>query len=359
MDNGVLPMQTLHQFIDAGFIKNIEKKYVNPASLDLPITEEAYRLPWTFLPQEGEVIRDLLPMLSAEPHNLAHHLEVGVSYLIRLAGSIRLPEGVYGYANPKSSTGRINLFCRVVADQVDMYDALFTGWSGEMWVLVRPDSFPVRLTPGLALSQMRLFDQKSFLDHLAVSLAQEKEGLLFGGNGKKTKLRRHADSLMLTLSVGPSMGYQCLRSPKVLDCSKPGTYDPADFYFEKLKPRKEDEGIVLRRDVFYILRTREWVKVPTHLSAELRAIDPRLGEFRSHAAGYIDPGWGCGKNGKGKGRPITLEVIPWEDMFVRDGQPIARVRFERMKHVPETPYDGAVSNYTTQRGAQLAKFFKT
>jgi dCTP deaminase len=356
MGHGVLPRQTLNELIDTGFIKNINKKYVNPASLDLPITDEAYRLPWTFLPQDGEIIRDLLPMLSAERHDLKQHLEVGVSYLIKLAGSVRLPEGVYGYANPKSSTGRINLFCRIVADRVDMYDALSMRWEGEMWVLVRPDSFPVRLKPGLALSQVRLFDQKSFLDHLAVSTAQEGEGLLFGERNKKIQLRRHADSLMLTLAVGSTAGYQCIGSPSVLDCSKPGVHDPADYYFEKVVPR--DGRLVLRRGIFYILRTRESVKVPSNLSAELRAIDPRLGEFRSHAAGYVDPGWGCGTNGKGKGRPITLEVIPFEDMLVRDGQPIARIRYEYMKAVPDVLYDDAVSNYTKQKGAQLAKFFK-
>ena len=98
--------------------------------------------------------------------------------------------------------------------------------------------------------------------------------------------------------------------------------------------------------------------VPPNLSAELRAIDPRLGEFRSHAAGYIDPGWGYGENGEAYGRPITLEVIPQEDMLVRDGQTIARIRYEYMKEVPETAYDAAASNYSDQYTARLSKHFK-
>lgn len=98
--------------------------------------------------------------------------------------------------------------------------------------------------------------------------------------------------------------------------------------------------------------------VPPNLSAELRAIDPRLGEFRSHAAGYIDPGWGYGAEGEECGRPITLEVIPHEDMLVRNGQTVARIRYECMKEVPETIYDAAASNYTDQRAARLSKHFK-
>jgi dCTP deaminase len=98
--------------------------------------------------------------------------------------------------------------------------------------------------------------------------------------------------------------------------------------------------------------------VPSYLSAELRAIDPRLGEFRSHAAGYIDPGWGYGTSGEECGRPITLEVIPQEDMLVRDGQTVARIRYEYMKEIPETVYDAAASNYSDQRTAKLSKHFK-
>ena len=97
--------------------------------------------------------------------------------------------------------------------------------------------------------------------------------------------------------------------------------------------------------------------VSPNLSSELMAVDTRLGEFRSHAAGYIDPGWGYGVDGKECGRPITLEVIPQEDMLVRDGQSIARIQYEYMKERPETIYDSANSNYTDQHAAKLSKHF--
>lgn len=356
---GVLPKQMLQELCTAGYIKGIENHYLNPASIDLPLADEAYRLESIFLPRQEEKVRDLLPAIGAIPHNFSNPLEVGVPYLLRVAGTWNLPGTVYGYANPKSSTGRLGFFCRTVADNVDMYEALIgPGWSGETWVLARPDYFPVLLTPGLAVSQMRFFDGKSFLDDLHTELAIQQTGLLFSDSGEKLSLqetRRHADSFLLSLHVGESMGWKCPGTRKILDMSQKDFYNPDDFF----RPICVTDGkYILRKGGFYILTTKERVMVPPHLSAELRAIDPRLGEFRSHAAGYIDPGWGYGKKGEKCGRPITLEVIPQEDMLVRDGQTIARIRYECMKEVPETLYDSAVSHYTDQRTARLSKHFK-
>lgn len=356
---GVLPKQMLRELCESGHIGGVAEKYLNPASIDLPLGEEAYRLESIFLPLHGEKVRELLPLVGATPHNFENPLEVGVPYLVRIAGQWKLPSMVYGYANPKSSTGRNGFFCRTVADNVDMYEALVgPGWSGEQWVLARPDYFPVQLKPGLAVSQMRLFDGKSFLDDLHTELAMERTGLLFDKDGRKLFLqdtRRHADSFLLTLYVGENMGWECQGTRKVLDMTRVGHYEPKDFF----KPIKVSDGkYILRKGGFYILTTRERIAVPPYLSAELRAIDPRLGEFRSHAAGYIDPGWGYGKEGEQPGRPITLEVIPQEDMLVRDGQTVARIRYEHMKEMPETYYDAANSNYTDQQAARLSKHFK-
>lgn len=356
---GVLPKQMLREVCWAGCITGVDEKYLNPASIDLPLADEAYRLESIFLPQRGEKVRDLLPLVGATPHNFSNPLEVGVPYLIRIEGEWKLPSMVYGYANPKSSTGRLGFFCRTVADGVEMYESLIgAGWSGEHWMLVRPDCFPVLVQPGLALSQMRLFDGKSFLDDFRRELASINFGLLFHADGKQLTIpeeRRHADSFLLSLYVGEGMGWECHGTRKILDMSKKDFYEPEDFF---MPIRVTNEVYILRKGGFYILTTRERVKVPPHLSAELRAIDPRLGEFRSHAAGYIDPGWGCNEDLKGCGRPITLEVIPQEDMLVRDGQTVARIRYEQMKEIPETVYDAAVSHYTDQNAARLSKHFK-
>ncbi len=354
---GVLPMQMLQELVTSDHITGIDEKYINPASIDLPLSDEAYRLESIFLPLPGEKIRKILPFVGAVYHDLARPLEVGVPYLIRIAGTWNLPNVVYGYVNPKSSTGRSAFFCRVVADMVDMYEALVEpGWSGEMFVLVRADYFPVQLEPGIPLSQVRLFDGKAFLDGLHTELAIKQHGLLFDHEGKKLcvhDVRRHAEAFFLTLEVSENMGWECIESKKIADLRR--NDNPADAFFKKVGI--SNGAYVLRKGRFYILTTKERVLVSPKLSAELRAIEPRFGEFRSHAAGYIDPGWGWGNNGEACGRPITLEVIPHEDMLVRDGQMVARLRYEHMKEAPDISYDQADSNYTKQQGPMLAKYF--
>lgn len=357
---GVLPYQTIQRLMNVGNISGIHQRNINPSSLDVPASEEAYRLVKTFIPKETETIREMLEWAGATPHNLATPLEVGVSYLVRLDGLIRLFPNEYGYWNPKSSTGRLNLFVRVMADKVTMYDALPLGWSGETWMLVQPCSFPILLTPGIALAQVRFFDEKAFLDQTDLLIANKEQELFFdrdGGALSLTTVRAHADALFLSIRADKGVvGWECAGSSKILDLREKHHYRPEDFSFKPIKA--EDNEIVLLPGRFYILTTEESVRVPPGLAAELRATDPRLGEFRSHFAGFVDSGWGYGKTGDKKGQPITLEITTSEkQLSLRHKQPIARIRFERMSERPQVLYDDGKSNYTGQVTAQLSKHF--
>lgn len=363
-NGGVLPIQKIEELFENKNITGIDLSYINPASIDLPLSTEAYRLEGTFLPKRDEKIRKILSYssVSAKPHDLKNPLEVGVSYIIRLEGKITLPKNIYGYINPKSSTGRINLFCRVVADNVPFYDTVApAGWSGEMWLLVRADSFAVVVTPGQALSQLRLFDQYTVLDFDEMKVALSQNKLLWRPTGSPYKQSEvHIDndgSLLLTLDLSSKLaGYECKNPSKILDISNTYHYKVEDFF----TPAHVEKGsITLHKGRFYILSTKESVMVPPELSAEVRPIDVRFGEFRTHAAGYVDPGWGWGKKGEGKGAPITLEIIPYEDVIIREGQIIGRIRYEKMKEVPRIGYDASSkSHYTKQKAAKLSKHFK-
>ncbi|KND50147.1 MAG: dCTP deaminase [Parcubacteria bacterium C7867-008] len=355
---GVLPIQLLRN-LQGEYITGVGDKFLNPASIDMPLSFEAFRLESVFLPEKNLKIRDMFDVVGVRAHDLANPLEVGVVYLIRVDGTWSLPKSAYGYANPKSSSGRVNLFCRLLADGVDMYDFIPKGWSGECWMLVRPDSFPIILHEGLSVAQLRVFDEKAFLSEMDMEVAVRRHGLLFDAVRRKIpfdELHLHGDSLYLTLAVGKNFGYECRGLHKPLDFGAIGTHNPADYFVPIEAP---DGCYTLRKGNFYILSTSERVMVAPGHSAELRPIDPRLGEFRSHAAGYIDPGWGFGQNGEVCGRPITLEVIPHEDFTVRNGQRIARLRYERMSAEPDTNYDAAPSNYLVQEGPRLSKHFRT
>ena len=170
------------------------------------------------------------------------------------------------------------------------------------------------------------------------------------------QIRDNDNSIILTLDLADeNLGFEGIRSDDVLDLSKVNFYERNKFF----KPiKKKGDYVYLKKGSFYILSTHEAVRVPPDLACEMVSMDERSGEFRSHYAGFIDPGWGWGKGGEGKGRPFTLEVRPFEDIIVRQGQPIAKIRFERMAETPEIIYDSMPSNYIKQSGPRLAKHFK-
>ena len=358
---GVLPRQMLVDLIRTGYIAGAVEAQANPSSIDLSLSEECYRVEGIVQPRIGERVADLLGCVGAIPHELSHPMEVGVSYLARLRERLRLPREVYGYCNPKSSTGRNDVHVRVLADGVPRFDAVTpAGHKAELWLAITPKSFPVVIHPGERVAQMRLFTANTRFSELELEVEIKRNSLVFSPGGRPLeyddlKITDADGSVLLTLSLrNGAIGYRCRRPSRVLDFSQRG-YCWED-YFERICA---EEGMLrLRRGEFYVLSTHECVCVPPHLSCEAVDMDSRTGEFRSHYAGYIDAGWGFGKNGKGKGSPITLEVRPFEDLVIREWQAFAKIRFERMAALPDAHYDElATSHYRGQRGARLSKHF--
>jgi len=360
---GALPRQALAGLIEAGRIKGIDTALAQPASLDLPVSEEWYRVNSIFLPRTGEPVRDCLARLDAQEHSVGTILERGVNYLSRVAGEFAFVPSVYGYTNPKSTTGRTDVHVRVVADGVPSYDsAAPAGWKGELWLLVTPKSFPVLVPVGTALAQLRLCNHNTKLARTELELEVERRKLLWTLAGETIHcedqlVRVDEGSLVLTVNLsGETIGWECLEPSTTFDFGAPkGTIDPSEFFVPLIG---HNGSLRLREGRFYILSTREAVRVPPELACEMRPLDPRWGELRTHYAGFIDPGWGWGKKGEGKGRPITLEVRPFENMTLTHGQPIGRIRFERMMDVPDVLYDAGTSHYSVQSGPRLAKQFK-
>jgi dCTP deaminase len=360
--NGALPAQILTQLIEQGCIKGAQKEHVSPASLDLTLSNEIYTIRGLILPQVGEEIRDLLPLMEAKEADITQPVVCGQLYLVRLNETLELPQQVYGYCNPKSSTGRLDMHVRVLADGVPRYDSVTPkGFAGELWVAIASQSFSVQLHEGTPLTQLRLFTGDSRFSELDLELAL-KDGLVWHPTEDKKLLyddlvtNDKDGAVVLTALIEEGVcGYQCIASPEqVLDVQNIAHYTAADFF----QPMYADEGVLrLKRDKFYILSAAERVKIPPSLASEMVPMDERSGDFRSHYAGFLDPGWGWGKDGEGKGRPFTLEVRPFEDLVVRAGQPIAKIKFERMIEEPVFHYDTKASNYLTQSGPKLGKQF--
>ncbi len=363
-NQGALPDSLIHEMIETGFVKGAKAEHVGPASLDLCVSDEVYRVSGMFLPRKGESIRSLLGRLDARRYDIGATFEKDVTYLVRMHESLALPQGVYGYCNPKSSTGRHDVHVRVLADGVSCYDAAPTpGFSGELWATIVPRSYSIVVPFGEPLSQLRFFNADTRLSKEEIEMASHRETLLFTLEGeaiapKDVQIHDNDNSIILTLDFGSEIaGYEYTGQGGVLDFSKgKKAYDAQDFF----APVKIINGrIYLRRGGFYILSTAEAVRIPPYLACEMTPMSARSGEFRAHYAGFIDPGWGYGKDGEGKGRPLTLEVRPYEDLVIAANQPIAEIKLERMSRIPDLHYDAKEEcNYGTQSGPKLAKHFK-
>ncbi len=356
-------MQIIRGFMNDGTITNGDASNLNPASLDLSLSEEIFRLEALFQPRPNETVREIVRELNPTPHDFNSPLERNVTYLVRLRETFSLPKSVYGYCNPKSTTGRNGIQVRVVADHVSRYDSLPRGFTGEVWLSIVPKSYPIKLSPGATLSQVRLFNEDTRLTEDMLPKTFQAHSLLWNKNGKPIAYDDIAVSdrdgaLVLSLDIDDDIcGWECLGSNRVLDFSKLNHYSPRDFFRPVVK---HDGRVELRESGLYIFYTKERVCVPPALACEMHPMDQRSGEFRSHDAGFIDPGWGYGAKGEGTGRRLVLEVRPFEDIIFRNGQPAAKIKFETMSEEPETQYDAvSKSNYTAETAApRLSKHFK-
>lgn len=358
---GALPAQQVRQLMRAGFISGAREENVTPASLDLSLSAEAYEIRGAVQPRPNETVRELLALIQIKPHALSEPLLKRHTYLVRLNEVLRLPRSVYGFCNPKSSTGRIDVHARIIANNTARYDTIPAGYTGDIWLILSPRSFSILTQEAATFTQLRLFNGESRFSDLELEIAMREYALLWHGE-EDTPIAfedRHVHdkdgTIVLSAAIrGETCGWVCIEPDLVLDVSKIGVYDP-QLFFEPL--RATDGSLALLKDRFYILSTRERVRIPPALASEMAPMDERSGDFRSHYAGFLDPGWGWGEKGEGRGRPFTLEVRPFEDLFVREGQPIAKIRFEHMLEEPDHTYDTRASHYRAQAGPQLAKHF--
>ncbi|MES2437329.1 MAG: 2'-deoxycytidine 5'-triphosphate deaminase [Patescibacteria group bacterium] len=359
---GALPSQSILELISAGFIKGAKEANVRPSSLDLSISDEIYSVEGIFQPKKNETVRQVLDIIKKKKHSLTKPLERDCMYMIRLNETMELPESVYGFCNPKSTSGRIDAHVRLIADGVSRYDSVNPGWKGELWISIVPKTFPIKLYEGVSLNQLRFFNEDKRLNDAELEIAMKKYKLLWRQRDNTPyeysdlKVRDQDSSVILTLDLaGEILGYEGVVSDNVVDLEKINFYDYKKFF----KPiKKKGNYVYLKKNAFYILSTHEAIRVPPELACEMVPMDERSGEFRSHYAGFIDPGWGWGMEGEGKGRPLTLEVRPFEDLIVRQGQPIGKIKFEKITENPDLPYDAYNSNYIKQTGPKLAKHFK-
>lgn len=358
---GILPAHRIEDLAAHGAIQaawDLLPEQVQPASLDLRLGTVAHRLRASFLPGPHATVADKLERLKLHTIDLTGGavLETGCVYLVPVLERFALPAHVSASANPKSSTGRLDVFTRVITDHGPAFDTIAAGYRGPLYVEVSPRTFPVLVRTGSRLSQVRFRVGEARLDDDALAALHARTRLVDtdpaifenGGLSLSIDLKREGP--------GSLIGYRAKRHTGVIDVDAKAAQDRLDFW-EPIHARGE-ASFILDPDEFYILASREAVHVPPETAAEMVAIDPLVGEFRVHYAGFFDPGFGHAPAG-GAGARAVLEVRSREVPFILDhGQTIGRLVYERMQEPPATLYgQGIGSNYQAQ-GLKLSKHFR-
>ncbi len=366
--SGVFPNQYIESAIACGAIHaggyTIPHENVQPASLDLRLGEVAYRIRCSFLPGRSTVERRIKD-LTIDELDLRREgavLETNLPYLIPLKERLALPQDVRAKANPKSSTGRADVFTRVITDESSRFDEVAAGYGGGLYLEVVPLSFPVRVREDLSLNQLRLSVGPTALDDQAVREHHRHEPLLFAdGFAVPDEHLALSNGLFLSLNLRGTddgrVGYRSRGSAPLLDLSKVGAAEPEAFW-EAVR-REGGDRIVLDPKSFYLLMSREAVSIPPGLAAEMTAYDPTSGELRTHYAGFFDPGFGFDGASQFRGSTAALEVRAHDVPFmIEDGQRVCKLTFERMLEQPTLLYgQGIGSNYQRQTET-LGKHFR-
>lgn len=347
---GVLPNQLLVEAVAAGWIEagdfRVPEENVQPASLDLRLGETAYRMRCSFLPHDGSV-EDKVKDLIVDELDLRREgavLETNRPYLIPLLERVHLPPFVSARANPKSSTGRADVFTRVISDASYKFDDVQPGYDGPLYLEVVPLSFAVRVRQGLSLNQLRLSIGTSQLSDDELWTLHATDPILFKDDQPARRGEFATDDglfLSLDLRGGPTrnIGWRAKGNAGLLDLSQIGTHRVSDFW----DPVMAEEGarVVLDPERFYLLLSEEAVRVPPSLASEMTAYDPTSGELRTHYAGFFDPGFGHDAD-RLTGSRAALEVRAHDVPFmIEHGQRVVRLTFERMVCEPTKLYGGA------------------
>ena len=366
--SGLIPRQRLRALIHhRGLVQaspGIDESQFQPASLDLRLGGKAYRVRASFLPGRNKTVEQQLDELKYDEINIENGavLEKGCVYVVELLEHLNLPESISGLANPKSSTGRLDIFTRLIADHSDVFDSVHGKYEGKIYAEISPCSFSIRVRKGSRLNQIRFRRRHP----------SQNENRKFS-LGDRELLKRHSEQPLvdgeiqlrngLILSVDLTgennselIGYRAQRYSGVVDVDEVGKYDWRDFW-EPMQVR-QDKKLILDPHQFYILASRERVQIPPDLAAEMVPIDPMMGEFRVHYAGFFDPGFGATPDGHPGARAV-LEVRSHEVPFVLEhGQAVGRLDYEPLAEPPDVLYGQiATSNYQGQ-GLKLSKHFR-
>ena len=368
---GLLPSQVLRGLVKLGqaitATEPIGDDQVQPASLDLRLGEVAYRVRASFLAGPRHTVKEKLDQLSMHRMDLTAGtvLERNCVYIVPLLEMTALPRRTSAAANPKSSTGRLDVFARVITDYGTEFDRVRDGYKGPLYAEISPRSFSVVVRTGSRLVQLRVRRGSPIFRDTALRRLHAESPLVELPEDGTPAAQAIRNGLVFTVDMMGQpdtglVGYKARRNTDVIDLDKVDFYDPSDFW-EPVYARRapgDPSGLVLDPNDFYILASREAVVVPPDHAAEMLPYDTFVGEFRVHYAGFFDPGFGAAEAG-GQGSRAVLEVRSHEVPFlIEHGQTMGRLVYEPLIAQPDRLYGGGIGSSYQRQGLALSKHFK-
>jgi dCTP deaminase len=365
---GILPSQEIRELISNGKIRSrveICEDQIQPASIDMRLGDLAYRLRASFLPSRLALIGPRVRELELEKIDLSQPalLRAGNVYIIPLVENLALPSDMSGKANPKSSTGRLDVFTRLMTDGGADFEEVPKGYSGDLYVEVFPRTFSIIVRAGTKLNQLRFFRGNPQSDDEQLRRLAHRRQLIYDENGDGPAVPVIREGLRLTIDLEHGneriVAYKARKAQSPIDLAKVGAYNVAEFW-EPIIPTGSSKSLVIDPGDFYLLTSRQRVSVPPDYAAEMEAYDPSIGEFTVHYAGFFDPGFGHGSSGEIKGTKAVLEVRAHEvPILLEDGQEVGRLIYHRMADRPDKVYGQSIGSSYQQQGLALSKQFKS
>ncbi len=364
---GTLPSQDIQALIEAGQLtasSQILEEQIQPCSIDLRLGMEAFRLRSSFLPGPRATVQTKLTALCMHVMDLSKPtvLERGCVYVVPLMEEVYLPPLISGKANPKSTTGRLDVFTRLMSDYGTEFERVPAGYKGKLYLEIVPRTFSILVQAGFKLHQLRFLRGNPPPSDAKLGKIAREESLLYLSQGDDgadlPKMPFISDGLWVSIDLKGQniIGYRAKQHAPLIDLSKYRYYDPGDFW-EPIYAANPPH-LILNPGDFYILSSKEKTRVPPDFGAEMVAYHLSVGEFRIHYAGFFDPGFGYG-NGEITGTKAVLEVRSHEVPFLlEDGQQVGRLVYERLLRRPEKLYGSGIGSSYQYQGISLSKQFK-
>jgi dCTP deaminase len=383
-NNGILPAQSIRALIEARAISapdsvTIGDTQIQPASVDLRLGAQAFHVRASFLPgKSATVLGKIHDGLLIDTIDLRQPtlLTPNSVYIVKLVESLNLPPDISGIANPKSTTGRLDIFTRLIAEHGDEFERVPRGYSGELYVEVVTRSFPVYVKEGLKLNQLRFVRGRAEPrgDTVLRELAKDDRLIKFDDlptrpeeeDSLVKEINRFARAVNRGLSITVDLqgnersdvvAYKAKKYAEPIDLSKIRHYEMTDFWEFIRKPK--NRRLILEPNEFYLLASKEKVRVPPDHAAEMVAYDPTMGEFHVHYAGFFDPGFGYGAEGEVLGTKAVLEVRAHEmPILLEDGQLVGKLLYYRMAGTPQVVYGQDIGSSYQKQELTPSKQFK-